>query len=301
MHSKNHDKMMQNLDRLISRQNFKDEEELRTFFNGLAGQSLDNLPADFVLSPEEQAQDLVMEAYDLPPAKAKKNIERALSLDPNCIEAYECLAEHEKDGEKALEFFQKGVKIGRKKFGGKFLKENKGKFWGIHETRPFMSCLASLATMLIYKNKHKESVAIMEEMLELNPNDNQGMRHILLSVLLRLGEYEKFRKYDKMFKDEASSAALLYNRALFLFKTEGDTVKTQKALKKAYEANPFVIVILFDEKFQIEPFNSYSIGSPEEAMAYLAYGIFAWIKDDENMEWLAKMLERILKEIERLK
>ena len=285
---------MTDFNRLLARQNFKNEKELQAFLDSLMGKSLYDLPK-MDLTPEEQAQDLVSEAYELSPVKAKKNIEKALKLNPNCIEAYEYLASRERKAEKALAFFEKGIAIGREKFGGKFLKENKGRFWGWHETRPFMRCLHQKAEILVMEEKTAEGVAIMEELLELNEGDNQGVRFPLLAALIMLDETEKFKKYDKMFADDKYSAQILYSRALFAFKTEGDTTNARKMLKKAFNENPFVVQKLFDPNFKLTGVGSYSLGSPEEAEVYLAYAFFVWHKTEGAIEWLMDTIENLLK------
>ena len=284
---------MTDLNRLLARQNFKDGKEMQAFLDNLKGKSLYDLPK-VELSPEEQAEDLVYEAYKLTPAKAKKNIEKALALDPNCIEVYEYLASREKSAEKALEMFDKGIAIGREKFGGKFLKENKGMFWGIHKTRPFMRCLSQKAEILVLLGKLAEGVAIMEEILELNEHDNQGVRFPLLSALIMLDDTKKFKKYDKMFADDKHSAQILYPRALFAFKTEGDSANARKLMKKAFEKNPFVVQKLIDDNFQPSHVEGYTLGSPEEAEVYLDYALFDWYKIEGAMHWMVDVIEKIL-------
>ena len=81
------------------------------------------------------------------------------------------------------------------------MKENKGMFYGIHETRPFMRCLHQCSFCLYAMGNTKECVKILEEMVELNPNDNQGVRDYLLLYLLEVDETEKFKKYAKQFDD----------------------------------------------------------------------------------------------------
>ena len=85
--------------------------------------------------------------------KAKKRVKEALELDPDCIEAYEMLAGLEISPVQIQNHLNKGIAIGRKKFGGIFLEENKGIFWIIKETRPFMRCLYKLAYMPVMKMK----------------------------------------------------------------------------------------------------------------------------------------------------
>jgi tetratricopeptide (TPR) repeat protein len=158
-----------------------------------------------------------------------------------------------------------------------------------------MRCLYQKADMLVMKGRLKEAVVIMEEMLELNENDNQGVRFPLMSALIQLGETEKFKKYDKRFADDVSTS-ILYSRALFAFKTKGDSANACGMLKKALESNPFVIEKLFDENFQLEGVESYSPGSAEEAEVYLVHGFFAWHKTKGALEWLINTIEKITKE-----
>jgi tetratricopeptide (TPR) repeat protein len=283
---------MDDISRLLSRQKFENKEEMQAFLNSLIGKSLDEFPV-MDLTIEEQAQDLVAAAYDLPAGKAKKNIEKALELVPNCIDAYEYLASREKKWDKLQVFLEKGIAIGREKFGGKYLKQNKGNFWLCYETRPFMRCLFEKAKMLICDAKIAESVQIMEELIELNTNDNQGVRYWLLSILLLLGDTKKFRKYDKMVADDTYSAAILYSRALFAFKTEGDTPNARKQLTKAFKANPFVVHKLLEIKKVLLP-ESYNIGSPEEADQYLLYGYIPWVADKAATEWLVDVTSNMM-------
>ena len=286
--------IMTDLNRLLTRQNFKNKEELQAFLDTLSEKSLYDLP-QMELTPEEQAQDLVYKAFELTPAKAKKNIEKALALDSDCIDAYEYLAAKEKKVEKALEFLEKGIAIGRKNFSGKFLKENKGIFWGMHETRPFMRCLCAKSEILLAMGKIAEGVEIMEEMLELNEHDNQGIRYPLMSALIMLGETEKFKKYDKMF-DDGYSAQILYSRALFAFQTEGNSANARELVKKAFEKNPYVVQKLLDMDYQTKAVESYMLNSPEEADAYLVYALFAWFKIEGALEWLVDTIDDMLKE-----
>ena len=283
---------MTDLNRLLARQNFKDAKEMQAFLDNLAGKSLYDLP-QMDLTPEEQAQDLVFEAINLTPAKAKKNIEKALALDPSCIDAYEYLASKEKKVEKALALLEKGIAIGWEKFGGTFLKKNKGFFWGIHETRPFMRCLYAKSEILVLAGRTAEGAAIMEEMLELNEHDNQGVRFPLQSALIMLGETKKFKKYDKIFNDNYS-AQTLYSRALFAFKTEGNSANARKMLKKAFEKNPFVVQQLLEDDFPIKDIESYMPGSPEEAKIYLMHAFVVWYQTEDAMEWLADTIKEIL-------
>lgn len=277
---------MTDLQRLLGTQDFQSEAELRKFMESIAGQQIPSFPKE-ALTYQEQAQDLVFEAYELPPAKAKRNIEKALQLDSNCIEAYEFLASIEDSVEIASALYEKGIAIGRQVFGGEYLEKHKGAFWGFHETRPFMRCMQHYSDCLYIMGKVKECVAILEEMMELNPNDNQGARDQLLLYLIQLDEREKFEKYAKMFEDD-SMAFALFNRALFAFKTEGDTANANKQLQNALKRNKFVAAKLLSKKPITNLPDHYGFGDENEADYYTHFAQHIWKNTNGASAWLMK-------------
>lgn len=286
---KKHDKFMTDLNRLLETQNFQTEEDLKKFMNSIVGQKVPSFSKN-ALNKKEQAQDLVFEAYELTPAKAKKKVEKALELDPDCIEAYEFLAGCESSLELESIFLEKGIAIGRKLFFGMNSESYKGHFWSIHETRPFMRCLQLYSEVLYLKNNKKECVEILEEMISLNPNDNQGVRDQLMLYLLELNEFKKFEKYAKMYKDDEMTFSL-FNQALFTFKTEGDTIKSQKQLQKALKQNKFVGEKLISGLPIFELSDHYGLGDENEADYYVDSAQHIWRQTKGAIEWLKKQLK----------
>lgn len=281
--NKDHDKLITDLHRFLNSQDFKSEKDLRKLMESL-GQQIPSLPEE-ALTSQEQAQNLVYEAFDLPTARARQNIKKALKLDNNCIEAYEFLGSMEDVEEIAILFFEKGIKIGRENFKGEFLERNKGCFWYIHETRPFMRCLYHYSDCLYAMGKTKEAVTILEEIIDLNENDNQGVRDQLLIYLILLEENEKFEKYASMFKDD-DSAFSLFNRALFSFKIEGETENTNKQLQKAIKQNKFIVTKLLSKKSIINSSDYYSWGSEDEANYYAEFAKSIWNNTNKATLWL---------------
>jgi len=284
--NKDQNKLITDLQRLLKTQDFKSEADIQKFMKNIIGQQISSLPEE-ALSPQEQAQDLVYEAYDLSTTKAKQNIKKALKLDSNCIEAYEFLGYKEDIAEIAILFYEKGIKIGKENFKGNFLEKNKGKFWYIHETRPFMRCLEHYSYCLYSMGKIKEAVAVLEEIIELNENDNQGVRDYLLLYLILLEENKKFEKYAQMFKDDDSTFSL-FTRALFAFKTEGETDNTNKQLQRAIKQNKFVVTKLLSQKPIINSSGHYSWGSEDEANCYAEFAKYIWENTNNATVWLNK-------------
>lgn len=284
--SKEHDKLMNDFHRLMSTQNFENEAELKEFLKKMEGGKIPEFDK-LALSFQEQAQDLVYEAYNLPPEQGKEKVAEALSLDPTCVEAYEYLAGIEPHPEISIIFLDKALEIGELKLGEEFFEKNKGHFWMIHETRPFMRCLQSYADCLIMKGMVVEGVEIFQRMIELNPNDNQGVRDHLLLYLIEIEEPERFKFYDKMFKED-NFAFPSFSRALFSFQTKGETKQTNDLLLKAINANKFVIPKILSDDFTDEMVDAYSPGSKEEAAYYVGCAYETWRAIPGAMEWLKK-------------
>src|SRR5690349_21294663 len=93
-------------------------------------------------SPSEAANELVYEAMEVDNDEdAFTLVQSALLLDPQCILAYEYLAECELLPALSVPHYAWAVQLGRRRFGGAFLEKNKGRFWQLDETKPFMRCL----------------------------------------------------------------------------------------------------------------------------------------------------------------
>jgi tetratricopeptide (TPR) repeat protein len=192
-----------------------------------------------------------------------------------------------------MDHYKKGIEIGRQRFGGAFLKENKGYFWGIFETRPFMRCLHSYADCLYAKGKVEECISVLEEIIELNPNDNQGVRDQLGLYYLQLDKLEKFRKLDNKFKDDAG-AFHNFNLALFTYKAEGGTTKADDFLKIAVNENEHVVPKLLQRKQQINKLPSlYGFGDENEATYYVFYAKDIWMQTYGTLAWIREFNKKI--------
>ena len=95
--------------------------------------------------------------------------------------------------EEALEFYRKGVQAGEQALGPKGFKEYAGHFWGFLETRPYMRARAGLAATLNLLGEVHSAISHYQDMLRLNPNDNQGIRYVLAECLMESGDTEALK------------------------------------------------------------------------------------------------------------
>ena len=269
----------------IQKQNFDSKEELEAFLQKMVGKNLDDLPDR--TDNKGRAQDLVYEAYEQPDHKAKKMIKQALKLDPDNVEAYNYLASKEDDLGKAIELYEKAVKAGEKTLGKEFFEREKGYFWGLLETRPYMRAKAGLADCYYLNDEIDKAIEIYEEMLELNPNDNQGIRYILLNRLIINNDLSKFKKYARKYRED--NADWNFNNALYQFKKSGPSEKSHKALSKAHRSNEYVIDFLIGIRELPEELpHYYSMGDENEAILYVYDTWPAWQNTEGALKWLVE-------------
>lgn len=280
----NNEKDLAKLVELIKKQEFESPEEINDFLKNFQGQSLDDIPK--ATDKKGRAQDLVFEAYEQPVTKGKKLVKQALKLDPDNTEAYNYLASIEKNIDKAIKLYEKAIEIGEKVLGKEFFKEEKGFFWGLIETRPYMRAKAGLADCLYAKKETDKAIEIYEEMIELNPNDNQGIRYFLSTLLLSKNDLIKFQNFiDK--SEEEDSAVWNFNKALYQFKKSGQSVKSDKELLKAYKSNSYVIDYMIGAKEMPEKLPQYiGRGDENEAVSYVNDAWRVWKETDGALEWL---------------
>ncbi|NKI27558.1 tetratricopeptide repeat protein [Arenibacter sp. 6A1] len=268
----------------LKKRDIQSSEELQAFMNGLTGQSFDDIPAR--TDKKGRSQDLVFDAYETTLPKGKKLVKEALELDPDNAEAFIYLASIEKDITKVIPQYEKAIKAAEKSLGKKFFKENKGVFWGMVETRPYMRAKAGLADCYFAQKEFDKAIDIYEEMLALNPRDNQGIRYLLSSLLLGKTDLTRYELFIKS-QDTDGSAVWTYNNALYSFKKLGITSKSEKALLAAYTSNKFVVDYLLGIKKLPKALPQYiGIGDENEAVSYVVQAWTIWIDSDGALDWL---------------
>ena len=112
---------------------------------------------------------------------------------------------------------ERAVDAGEPALGPEAFEEDVGQFWGILETRPYMRARAGLAQCLWQLGRRKESVEHYQELLRLNPNDNQGIRYLLAACLLELGRDSELNELIERY-DEDGSPFWMYLQALAKFR-----------------------------------------------------------------------------------
>ncbi|UCC96879.1 MAG: tetratricopeptide repeat protein [Phycisphaerales bacterium] len=272
------------IQRLIDERDFESMDEMQSFLNeNVVGREVPHKAAQ---TPLEQAQDLVYEALEARGRRQLRLLRRALEICPDCADAFVLLAERSSDTEKARDLYAQGVAAGERALGEKLFKEEAGHFWGMLQTRPYMRARLGLAQCLEELGRLEEAAGHYRELLRLNPNDNQGVRYVLLPCLLEMQADDEASELLKRYKED-KQASWCYAKALLTFRQKGDTATARKHLKKALDVNRHVAEYLraYEDMPEFLP-SGYSPGSEEEAIVCAAGLVDAWEQTEGAPEWL---------------
>ena len=279
------------LTRILADKDFKTADEMNAFLEEtFTNKSFDEITADLTDDPIEVAQDLVFQANEAQTMDEARDLyHRALALDPDNVEAKMGMALTTFDDPLALiARMREIIAEAETHFGEDFMRENKGHFWGVVETRPYMRVRHELVQFLLANDKREEAVKESEAMLELNPNDNQGVRDRLLGIYLELDDLEGARRLFDQYEQE-TFATFAWGRVLerFLARALGEAIA---AYRRAWKTNRHVANYLTGRKELPDerPF-SFQLGSSEEAFFCLESIGMAWLKHPEALDWLEEM------------
>jgi len=258
-------------------------QSMESFLGGFAGTGRNKRSA------VDEAQQLIYDAWEAPTRqRAVALAMRALDISADCADAYNVLAEETaKSLEEAVDLYRKGVEAGERALGKKAFKEDVGYFWGILETRPYMRARAGLAQSLWETGRREEAVEHYRELLWLNPNDNQGIRDLLMSCFIELGRDEDAESLYKQYEDDGM-AVWVHSRALLDFRKHGDSETACRSLEAAIKKNKHVPSYLLGRKKIPRTLPGYyGFGDDNEAVIYARGNRAAWKVTPGALEWLA--------------
>lgn len=282
------EKMTSDLSRLLQGQDFKSKQQIKDYLDGIVKDG--KVPEAPPKSAINFAQDIMYEAWEAESKRERiKLAKEALSISPDCADAYNLLAEEEAETlEEVKDFYQKGVEAGRRALGEKVFKEDSGHFWGYTPTRPYMRARTGLMECLWELGEHDEAIGHAKEMLKLNTSDNQGIRYILIGYLANLGRYDELDNFmNKGGYNDDCGAEWLYTRALLAFVKDGVSDRAEKELKIALKSNKYVPEYLTGKKPipRVLP-DSIRVGGEDEGFCCAYRFLGAWKKVPCAIEWL---------------
>ena len=250
----------------------------------VSGRLLEAMPAGVTLL--EKAQDLIYQAVETRGRRQLQLARQALALSADCADAYVLLAERAPESEAALALYAQGVAAGERALGSRTFEDDAGHFWEMVRTRPYMRARFGLAQTLQALDRIDEAIDHYRELLRLNPNDNQGVRIVLLPLLLALGRDEDAGKLLADYADDGT-AMWTYGYALWTFRREGHSPAARERLRAATRSNRHGVRFLTADPSTLDDdFEMYALGSEEEAIACARELGEAWRKAPGAIAWL---------------
>jgi tetratricopeptide (TPR) repeat protein len=240
----------------------------------------------------DAAQEIMYDAWEADDRTRRVALaNKALKVSPLCADAYVLLAlETAGNPDDAIALYRQGVEAGEKALGKAVFHQNVGDFWGLLETRPYMRARHGLALSLWDKGLRDEATTHYDDMLRLNPNDNQGIRYLLVDCLLTLGRDEEVARLLERYKDDGA-AAWSWSRALFAFRRGGDGPESRSALALAIGDNKHVPAYLLGRRKMLRSLpDAMSWGGKDEAIAYVHGAFEAWAFAPGALSWLEAAL-----------
>jgi tetratricopeptide (TPR) repeat protein len=283
------EQMMVDLQRAVAEREFKGVEEINEFLAASGGKVA---PREPDTSPAGRAQARFYEALGARGRLRIKLAREALAIHADCADAWGLLAEEMPDRARRTEFYSRAMAAAERTLGSAPFEEHVGHFWGVIETRPYMRARFGYAECLWSAGRRDEALGHLQELLRLNPGDNQGVRDLLLPRLLELGRDDEADQLLAAFEDDPSSV-LGYGRALLEFRGSGDGGAAQAKLAVAVRGNPHVTKYLAGSaRFPEQLPDRYGLGTDEEAVIAATSLLGAWHATPGAMAWLRESRRR---------
>lgn len=202
-----------------------------------------------------RAQDMVYdgwELFDSDLAEAKKCFKKAVSLDPELADAYNGLAEvavARGDLASAEHHYLTAYEKAKASLGT----EDKSAFawWGELETRPYMRSRKGLALLYLEVERFDQAIALFKDLLERNPNDNQGVRYLIAPACLLNGDLagalSEYDWYKRHYRGDIPDPHFLMTCGLAMF-LGGRREEAAIVFRSTLYANPYLIPLVLTEK-----------------------------------------------------
>lgn len=194
-----------------------------------------------------------------------------------CTQAYMIFSDQlaANEGE-ALLFNRWAVSVGEVFFGQRFFELEKGSFYSIFPTRPYMRARIALAGTFRRLGCLPEAISHLEALLELDYNDHVGARMVLMTAYLEAGHFLDFKTLFDKHKENTSHFGA-YSNAYYVSMTSDSKDAFANAARRAFSSNRHVPHQLKNPNAEVQfsPFGVSDSG-PDGAADYLSIAGRLW-------------------------
>lgn len=164
--------------------------------------------------------------------------------------------------------------------------------WGWHENRPFMRLYANLGFEYLSQKKYELALGIFSQLLQWNPDDNQGIRESILICFFELGLLEKALSVCNKYPEDILAGVLYGKPLILLFQRKNE--EANELLRFAISDKPKVAQELLKSKHH-RPLEMregiITVGGDDEA--YLYWEMFGkyWDKISHGRSILRRLVQ----------
>lgn len=164
--------------------------------------------------------------------------------------------------------------------------------WGWLDNRPFLRAYHGLAMTHLDRGETGEALAICQDLLDLNPGDNQGVRSLAVDLLFARRRPAEVPAVCDRYPDDGMPA-LPFGRALALFMLDRRD-EAAAALREAARQSPLVAKELM-KKTHHQPRQHYpgflTVGGADEAYYYWRESGEHWKRAPGALAWVRATLD----------
>ena len=157
--------------------------------------------------------------------------------------------------------------------------------WGWLENRPYLRALANLALVRMRQKRYEEALTLYEQLLTLNPNDNQGIRFVLGQACHHIGRLDDaIAAYER----DLAAPDSCYGLALALHDS-GRTEDAALALLEGFALNRYIPPMLLGEPWErLRGWHGTSMADAEWAGDYVGAMGAVWRNTPGSAEFLKR-------------
>jgi tetratricopeptide (TPR) repeat protein len=237
----------------------------------------------------EQAEDTLNQGLDFldqgDEEEAGRYFFKSIEIDPTYADGYNHLgniAWRKADWKQAHGLYQKAYEYAEPEVK----KVPDGHYWGMLETRPYMRAMDGLGLTHWKLGRLDEAIRIFEQMLKLNPNDNQGVRYLMGPIYHQKGNLEEAIRWYEQNGDDPHT---LYNYGLALIQ-QNKLEKAARILIFAIFSNPYIAPLLLDEKLpKRDWWHGTNRAEPGYAGDYIVEYCSWWDDEELSLPFLEKI------------
>ncbi|WP_456405003.1 SEC-C metal-binding domain-containing protein [Thiolapillus sp.] len=160
--------------------------------------------------------------------------------------------------------------------------------WPMLENRPALRSLARMIQLAEYRRDERQAIAYAEKLLALNPNDNHGVRTLMMNHLLRENRNEEAIELADQYPGDMNPE-LAFGEALAYFRL-GEIDVAADALEEARSVLPKVIPMLLRKTARKPKLSGQGvhIGGDDQAWYYRETARDLWLQTPGAMDWLKR-------------